>query len=1139
MCWYGLVAQANSYYASIEKISVSQGLPDTTVYSMAKDQHGFLWFGTPTGLARFDGYKFRSFKKNIDRHQASVLPQVIDTGVKQLVFKNLMTQSAANIYIDSQQRIWIGTWGEGISIYDSDMSLISHHLHDPKFPHSIGSNKIQIIFEDIDGQIWIGTNGGGLALYRQNSNDFVNFQHDISNITSISHNRVWSITQTSDGIIWVATNNGLNRLDKKHLGEFQRFRHDPADPRSINHLLVRALYADAQTLWVGTEAGFGNFDTKSYEFTAIELFSGKQKAAITDITADGLGGIWVGTQRGLFRYEYEKQLTTPLVDDTGHQLLPHNDIRDLLVDKAGILWVATRYSGVLKINLIANEFAFYQQYRSNGRNDHTINKVHALHIDQHNGLWVGMHDGLLRMDLQTKVISRFNSGDFVTDMTINSITESDNGTIWFGGPANLASLNVEQQQFTDQIGLLDNLQAKKVQCLLVDSQGSLWIGTPTEGLLRYSRDGKLTWFKHDKNDKWSISSDSILTLFEDNLQRIWIGTNGNGANRYDPTQQGFVRFDADQNQVNNLNNNTVEVIYQTNDSMMWFGTPQFLSVLNDSSGKFKHYGELNGLVSGNIKGLIEDQRGDLWITTSKGLVQFKRSQEHFSNYTIQNSLSVNEFVGKAVAKDKQGTLYFGNVGGFHAVRPETVNINQHNPKTVITQVWVDNVMVPRFQFTHEQPLRLSAQVKSIRVEFVALDFLQPNENQYQHRLIGFDDTWSEPSIQHQVTYTSLNPGRYEMQVKGSNNANHWSKESAKLVLIIDPPWWRLWWVMLSVGLTMIMLIYWWYRVRVLFIARQNRRLEILVTERTKKLSQQTEELMVAHQQLNARSEALSQTNQELSEILEQTAQYQNQLVEKEKMAALGKMVAGIAHEINTPIGLGVTATTLMIEKMEALKSGFEAKSLSPGQLTKYLEEGGESLDIIYRNLERAAELIRSFKRVSVDQSSDETRLFDMEQLINEVLLSLQPNLKKVAHKVDVECYGKVMVYSKPGAVSQVIINLISNSLIHAFDHVEAGVMRIEVKVQHGQCYLTYRDNGSGISPDIESLVFEPFATTKRGEGGSGLGMHLVYNLATQALGGQINMVNSPGHGIEFKLVFPAEQEKNTSDIEEQTVEISI
>ena len=274
------------------------------------------------------------------------------------------------------------------------------------------------------------------------------------------------------------------------------------------------------------------------------------------------------------------------------------------------------------------------------------------------------------------------------------------------------------------------------------------------------------------------------------------------------------------------------------------------------------------------------------------------------------------------------------------------------------------------------------------------------------------------------------------------------------------------------------------------------------------------------QKINERTLALKSSNQDLLNTLETLHQYQNQIVETEKMASLGQMVAGVAHEVNTPIGLGVTASTLMQDKLTDIQHAFDEKKLTSNQLQKFLSESKENLGIIYRNLERAASLIRSFKQVAVDQSNENRRQFNMLQLMNEVLLSLRPNLKKTQHLVELQCDPTLEIDSKPGPVNQILINLIMNSLIHAFEHIEKGQISIKVKVVQSRCFIHYSDNGAGVPEHIKKRIFDPFVTTKRGEGGSGLGMHLVYNLVTQALNGKISLESSLGHGVDIQIDFP-------------------
>lgn len=273
--------------------------------------------------------------------------------------------------------------------------------------------------------------------------------------------------------------------------------------------------------------------------------------------------------------------------------------------------------------------------------------------------------------------------------------------------------------------------------------------------------------------------------------------------------------------------------------------------------------------------------------------------------------------------------------------------------------------------------------------------------------------------------------------------------------------------------------------------------------------------------VNQRTQALKEANQELIQTLEKLHQFQRQMVENEKMASLGDMVAGVAHEVNTPIGLGVTASTMMLDRLAKIKTDFENKNLKASSLEKFIAESEENLNIIYRNLNRSAELISSFKQVAVDQSSEIDREFSFTQLMDEVLLSLRPRLRAYEHKVNIECDPDLRIETKAGPINQIMINLIMNSILHGFENIEQGNITISANVADDEVlHLIYEDDGQGIPEPLRKRIFDPFVTTKRGQGGSGLGMHLVYNLVTQALNGSITLTSEEGRGVHFSIVFP-------------------
>ncbi|MEH6625390.1 MAG: ATP-binding protein [Motiliproteus sp.] len=287
-------------------------------------------------------------------------------------------------------------------------------------------------------------------------------------------------------------------------------------------------------------------------------------------------------------------------------------------------------------------------------------------------------------------------------------------------------------------------------------------------------------------------------------------------------------------------------------------------------------------------------------------------------------------------------------------------------------------------------------------------------------------------------------------------------------------------------------------------------------EAEKALEQLNAEL---EQRVQNRTEQLQQTNKELRTTLDQLRTTQEKLIESEKMAALGGLVAGVAHEINTPIGIGFTAASFL--KTQS-KDHLRDQQL-PEQQRLFAELTLESSELIEHHLERAAQLVSAFKRVSVDQSSEHRRRFSLKEYLDEIVLSLKPKLKKTQHRIAISCSEEIMLDSYPGAYYQIITNLILNSLIHGFENTNSGHIEISTEIRGKQLRLNYHDDGVGIPKGFERRLFEPFVTTKRNQGCSGLGMHIAFNLVTQLLHGEIRCLQDKHGGAFFQIDLPLEK----------------
>ncbi len=290
-----------------------------------------------------------------------------------------------------------------------------------------------------------------------------------------------------------------------------------------------------------------------------------------------------------------------------------------------------------------------------------------------------------------------------------------------------------------------------------------------------------------------------------------------------------------------------------------------------------------------------------------------------------------------------------------------------------------------------------------------------------------------------------------------------------------------------------------------------------ITERVTILGELERLNMELEERVKSRTAALEKS-------LDTLQKTQGKLVEKEKMAALGCLVAGVAHEINTPIGIGVTTISFLREQLEKVKEKYNTGSIRRSELESFLKSTDESTTAAYMNLKRAAELVGSFKRVAVDQTEETARTFNIIEYFEEVLISLGPRYKRTTHNVTLEGDKNLTINSYPGVLMHILTNILTNAMFHGFMGIERGIFSITVEKQDENVILTMSDNGVGMPPEVCNRIFEPFFSTQRGNGGTGLGLHIVYNLITQRLGGTVQCQSAPNQGTTFTIIIPVDGE---------------
>lgn len=1063
--------ESSPYLYDVNRFTIKDGLPDSTIYTLQKDSDGFLWLGTPNGLARFDGHRFENFTNNPDQVLA------------------IESENAGNILIDSQQRIWVGSWGEGLYLYDQDLNLLDHFTHALGDQAKLNSDFVQRIVEDSDGDIWIGTNGGGLSFYQNSTGALTHFRTGGEVGRQISHDRVWEIAEGQQGQIWIGTGNGLDLIDKDKQFSISHFKHEPGDLETIPHPRVRSLlFEENGDMWVGTERGLSRLKAGSGKFEQVKPASESNNfdSAITSLQLGAEGELWIGTQRGLYLYDTLNDAFVSLVNAEQISLLSNDDVRDLMYDHNGTLWVASRPSGLIKITFPKDTFERFTHFIDPNGVKKPIGRAQALMMDASGDLWIGASLGLKVLRAGQANVEPFESAKDINPGMFTSIVQQKDGAIWFGGNRGLFRLSDDRKSIFSVDELWPQGSTPVVENLYVDSRNQLWIGTTDDGLFRY--DGREIQKQALDFDGLSFGNHKISTIVEDRNGFILIGTNGLGLLRFSPYSADYQMYTAGETN-DRLSNNQVNQLYLAGDKNVWIATANKLNKLDDISNTFEVLDERHGLSNVSIKSIQHDFKGNIWVSTAFGLYRYSRTLNNFTHFTEENGIHGNQFIARSAARGRNGELYFGGASGFTKVSVDGLDDNTLAPRIILSEVQVDDRRMPKLRFLEKLPEMFPHTVRDIMFSYSDLNFLSSERGTFSHRLIGHDEEWSSPHSEISITYSALSPGQYAFEVR-SQQDGLWSEQSAVFEFEILPPWWRTWWANLVLVALLIVSVHIWNRWRLNKLTVQNEMLEKEVAARTK-------ELLLA----------------------------QLQLVESEKNSSLSSLVTGVAHEINTPVGVSYTASSLLLERAQKLGEQFRNNQIKRSEFERVLNSIISSAELVFNNLGRAADLVNNFKALSVEDRSQELKEIQLETFLADMFDGLKQTIGDRSVAIEINCPPSLTIMSYPSLLTQLITHLAINSLEHGFIDRENGNIRINVQQVDETVHLHFSDDGVGIPEELHERIFQPFFTTRRHDGGTGLGLQVVANIVTISLGGKISFTSDHEHGTVFNIEFPANPAK--------------
>lgn len=784
---------------SFEALTIDDGLSQGMINCITQDRFGFMWFATKDGLNRYDGYHFVIYRHNVND-------------------KNSLADNFTTcVFEDNKGRLWVGTASQGLDLFDRATETFTHFKYDSKDSNSICGNNIVTITENNKGVVFISTGQGVCFLNeKKNKNNKTDFSFTVVNK---SFGRLYP---ADNGVVWITsdddklyrlTGNKENGFASKEMSFYNDSR-NTISPGTAS--LVQSVVCDTMhhILFFIRNNSIIEYDERTGDYENItgnsfEIYYITQRAMYSN------GSIWIPDDTRLLMFDLQNKTTSWIKANDPKYDLMVNSTNCVYEDRSGNIWVGTSGYGLLKYNARADKFHHTDNVSVNWmRADNNENillirgndgvsvfdtktrsyikklpysetngkfsggLVQAVVQDKDGSYWIAKKD-LLNYNEATKKLESVFNGSFPFP-----IYKDSNGSIWIGTDNSFCSYNKKTKRITEYLYPVhtDNQPYRFIEAIYQQNDSIFWLGA-LNGLFRFNKHTK-EWkqFKNNPADTSSLSYDLIFSLCADPLnpqKYLWIGTSGGGLNRFD---------------------------YAT--------------------GKFLRYSTKDGLPNDVIYGILNDDEGNLWMSTNKGLSKFTplsggAGGGRFQNYETKDGLQSNEFNRYAFCKKKDGTMFFGGVNGFNYFNPKELSNNNFKPNIAITDFKIANKPVTIYSKEKllQKPVYLTDKIvlkykyNMISFDFAAMDFSQPGKNLYQYKLEGFDKEWIQSGTQHTATYTNLDPGTYTFQVKGSNSDGVWNEKSTSMQLIILPPWYMTWWFRTALAVLILSAAYIFYRYR--------------------------------------------------------------------------------------------------------------------------------------------------------------------------------------------------------------------------------------------------------------------------------------------------------------------------------------
>lgn len=1040
---------------AFKHIGIEQGLSNSTIECIYQDSRGFIWLGTRDGLNRYDGHQFQVY-----RHR---------TGDSSSLTDNYIT----SIREDAEGQLWIGTMN-GLSRLNPKLNQFRNYRHQENSASALGHNHISSIHIDRRGRLWISSFGGGLHRFDSTLQQFRWAPALRQKNPAAVENYFHTIYEDSHGNLWAGAESGLYKYDER-AQEFSQ--EDNIARKDGKYLAIRSIAEDPRGfLLLGTDnngllqyhARYRTQDWFVHEPTSPQSISSNM---LRTILVTRTGSIWTGTVNGgldyydpvhkqFFNYQYQPE-------DPGS--LSQRTVSALCEDRQGNIWIGTHRGGLNLYMPGAQKFRLFRQKPD--KNSLSYNDVKAFCEDRKGRIWIGTDGGGLNLfDKKTKSFQHFRNDPFdassLGSNEVIGIMEDGLGQLWVGTwGGGLCQINAETKKFTRYAG------PSYIQTLYEDSKGRFWVATYYDGLWLFDRSsGLYTRVQRSESGNSIVSGNNILSIVEDKAGNLWFGTDDGGLNKLDAITGEFSHYFHREEKKPDL-----RVLMVDSKGRLWVGQAG-LYKFNAANNRFDLFMQAEIWKTVFIKGIVEDNEGFLWISSSNGIFRLDVDDKTFRSFNTIDGLQGQEFEANASLRTRDGEIYFGGVNGFNSFYPSEISQNAFIPPVYITEFAIENNLVAggtanakiKQDISFTETIELNYREATFSFSFAALNFTAAENNRYSYMLENWDRDWIDAGSEKKAAYTNVSPGIYTFRVRASNNDGLWNEAGKQVRIVIHPPFWQTWWFRLLVAALLITAAYYFFRFR--------RRIQLERFEEAKR---------------------------------EQLHQMQLQFF------------TNISHEFRTPLSLilGPVEKLLKENPNAANQHAYQVIQRNANRLLQLINELME-----FRKAEAGAlklQVIRGSLPYFLEEIADE-----FSELAEE---------KNIRFSTRIMAQPKETWFDRQ-VLEKIIINLLSNSFKYTPAHGEIKLeiydsleqfkpsfrneLKLEANPRKGPfLYFRIADNGIGISGESIAHLFERYYRVSEAHMGSGIGLAFVKTL-TQLHHGNIYVYSEREKGTEFIIGIP-------------------